>query len=138
MYMIEQLQKFFAGCPYLAGREIDVDYLAHGKGSFTIEAVPCEPVIRRYLTGGALRQYCFAIVLRESFGMSPGENMKNEQLCENIADWVELQSADGALPELSGGRTAQSIDVTGGGYMFGQSENHARYRICLRMVYTQL
>lgn len=135
--MIEELQKFFARCPYLAEREIDIDYLDAGRGSFGIEAVPCEPILKRYLTGGSLRQYCFAVVLRESFGMSPGENMKNEQLCENIADWVEKQSISGEMPVLGGGRTVQDIGVTSGGYMFDQVENHAKYRICLRMTYTQ-
>lgn len=136
--MIKELQEFFAECPLLGESEINVDFLGSRGDSFTIETVPCEPVIKRYYTGGSLRQYCFQIALRRTYGGSPAENMKNEQLLEEIAEWVEQQSSDAALPLLTDGRCAQRIEVISGGYMFDETTNHARYQIGLRLVYTQI
>lgn len=136
--MIKELHEFFECCPLLEGAELDVDYLGADGGSFTIETVPCEPVIRRYYTGGSLRQYCFLLALRRPYCMSPAENIENEQLCEALAAWAEECSDRAELPALGKGRTAQSLAVTSGGYMFDEAANHARYQIGFRLTYTQL
>lgn len=136
--MIQELHKFFADCPLLGGSEVHVDYLGEQEGSFTIETVPCEPVIKRYYTGGSLRQYCFVIALRCEYGGSPGENMRNEQLCEELAEWAEVCSESANLPVLPAGQTAQQLCVTSGGYMFDESTNHARYQIGMKLIYTQM
>lgn len=131
--MIQELRQYFAQCPLLSGTDVNVDYLGEDEGSFTIEALPTEPVVKRYYTGGSLRQYCFAISLRKNYGATPSENMENETLCESLAEWVE----NAQLPILSGNKTAQSITVTSGGYLFDESVNYAGYRISFRLLYTQ-
>lgn len=136
--MIKELHEFFTRCPLLEGAELDVDYLGADGGSFTIETVPCEPVIKRYYTGGSLRQYCFLLALRRPYSMSPAENIENEMLCEKLAAWAEECGENAALPELGGGKTAQRLEVTSGGYMFDEAANHARYQIGFRLTYTQM
>ncbi|MDO4618453.1 MAG: chloramphenicol resistance protein [Clostridia bacterium] len=136
--MIKELQEFFEACPYLKKDKQNIDFLGRSEGCYTIETVPCEPILKRYKTGGSLRQYCFLIGLRQRFDGSVGENLKNEQLCEEIADWVEECSNAGKLPRLEKGRVAQKISVTSSGYMFDESVNHARYQIGLRLVYTKI
>ncbi len=136
--MIKELQEFFAKCPYLKEEKQNIDFLGKSEGCFSIQAVPTEPVIKRYQTGGSLRQYCFLLALRQRFGGTATENLKNEQLCENIADWVEECSGNGNLPKLENGGVAQNISVTSGGYMFDESTNHARYQIGLRLIYTKI
>lgn len=136
--MIKELHEFFSKCPLLGGAQLDVDHLSQNCESFTIEAIPCEPVIKRYYTGGSLRQYCFVIAIRRPYSMTPGGNIKNEQLCEELADWAEDCSAKAELPKLPDGLTSQRLEVTSGGYMFDETHNNARYQIGLRLTYTQM
>lgn len=135
--MIKELYEYFAACPLLSGGEMNVDYLGSEGGSYTIETLPCEPVLQRYHTGGERRQYCFQIALRQNYRGSPAENMQNEQLCEQLAEWVEECVQNNVLPELSDGKTAQDLAVTTGGYMFDESSGHARYQIGFRLIYTK-
>ena len=136
--MILELMKYFSACPLLNAEKADVDLLGQAGGSFTIEAVPCEPVIKRYYTGGALKQYCFVLALRQAYGFSPADNMENEQVLEGITDWVETNNQKAVLPELGAGLTAQDLSVISAGYMFDENSNHARYQIGLRLTYTDL
>ncbi len=136
--MIKELQEFFEKCPLLSNACMNVDFLPEHEDSYTIETVPCEPVLHRYYTGGSLRQYCFVLAFRKAYGGSPGENMRNEQLCEELAEWAEECSDNAVLPNLGNGRTAQRLCVTSGGYMFDESSNHARYQIGLQLIYTQM
>ncbi len=136
--MIKELYEFFAKCPLLSNGEINVDYLGSENGSYTIETLPCEPVLKKYLTGGERCQYSFQIALRQNYRGSPAENMQNEELCERLADWVEECAEKGVLPELSDGKTAQDLSVTTGGYMYDESSGYARYQIGFRLVYTKI
>lgn len=133
--MIQELYDYFAECPLLTG-EMNVDYLAGESGSYTIEAIPCEPVLRKYHTGGERRQYRFRLAMRRSYRGSPSENLLNQKLCEQLADWVEDNVQKGVLPELSDGKRAQDLAVTTGGYMHDESSGHARYQIEFRLIYT--
>ncbi|MEE0944878.1 MAG: chloramphenicol resistance protein [Clostridia bacterium] len=136
--MIKELHEFFKTCPLLDASKINIDYLGSKSGGFTIEALPCEPVMRRYYTGGSLRQYCFVLALRRPYTGSVAENLKNEQLCEQLAEWVEECSQSGNLPKLPKGESAQELAVTSGGYLFDEATNHARYQIGFRLIYTKI
>lgn len=136
--MIKELHEYFKTCPLLDASEINIDYLGSKNGGFTIEAMPCEPVVRRYYTGGTLRQYCFVLALRRSYTGSVAENLRNEQLCEELAEWVEECNADGNLPELSSGASAQELTITSSGYLFDEATNQARYQIGFRLIYTKI
>lgn len=136
--MIKELYEFFKTCPLLDGSLINIDYLGSKSGGFTIETLPCELIIKRYYTGGCLRQYCFVLALRRPYTGSVAENLKNEQLCEELAEWVEECSQSGNLPKLPQGEAAQGLEVTSGGYLFDETTNHARYQIGFRLIYTKI
>ena len=136
--MIKELQNYFADCPVLGSAAVNIDYLASRDGSVTIKTLECEPIIKRYRTGGSLRQYCFQIAIRCPYRGSPAESLKNEQLCEELAEWVEEQNDAENLPVLADGITAQRLEVTSGGYIIYEETNHARYQIGFRLVYTKI
>ena len=138
MDMIEEIQSFISKCPIMDGNVPEIDYLGSDSDSIAVEVIPCEPVLKRYYTGGSLRQYCFNLALRRCYAMTPGENLKNEQLCEELADWAEECSQNAQLPTLATGQTAQRLEVISGGYMQGEQQNFARYKIGFRLIYTQI
>ncbi len=136
--MIEELKNYFSACPVLDGREVNINFLAEKSGSVSIEPAKCTPIIKSYKTGGSLRQYCFALVIRCPKRGSEAEALGNEQLCEALADWAEENSENGNLPKLAMPLASQRLEVSSGGYLEDGGSNHAKYQIVFRLIYTKI
>ena len=49
--IINALEKYFIGCELLKDGALMVDYLGEKPVEYTIEVLPCDPVVKRYLGG---------------------------------------------------------------------------------------
>ena len=112
-----------------------VDFMGEKPIEYTIEVLPCDPVIKRYINGDTVRQYLFAFGSREHYSQERLQNIQNSAFYERFSDWVENQNKSGNLPELPDGMEAQGIYVVSSGYLFGESKTSARYQIQLRLEY---
>lgn len=133
--IIDALEKYFIGCELLKDGALRVDYLGEKPVEYTIEVLPCDPVIKRYLGGSTVRQYLFAFGSREFYSQERLQNIQNSAFYERLADWVETRSMSGILPELPDGMEAQQLEVVSSGYLFDGSMTNARYQIQLRLLY---
>lgn len=133
--IIDALEKYFIGCELLKDGAIRVDYLGEKPVEYTIEVLPCDPVVKRYLGGSTVRQYLFAFGSREFYSQERLQNIQNSAFYELLADWVETRSMSGILPELPDGMEAQQLEVVSSGYLFDGSMTNARYQIQLRLLY---
>ena len=133
--IIDALEKYFIGCELLKDGALRVDYLGEKPVEYTIEVLPCEPVVKRYLGGSTVRQYLFAFGSREFYSQERLQNIQNSAFYERLADWVETRSMSGVLPELPDGMEAQQLEVVSSGYLFDGSMTNARYQIQLRLLY---
>lgn len=133
--IIDALEKYFIGCELLKDGALRVDYLGEKPVEYTIEVLPCDPVVKRYLGGSTVRQYLFAFGSREFYGQERLQNIQNSAFYERLADWVETKSMSGVLPELPDGMEAQQLEVVSSGYLFDGSMTNARYQIQLRLLY---
>lgn len=133
--IIDALEKYFIGCELLKDGALRVDYLGEKPVEYTIEVLPCEPVVKRYLGGSTVRQYLFAFGSREFYSQERLQNIQNSAFYERLADWVETKSMSGVLPELPDGMEAQQLEVVSSGYLFDGSMTNARYQIQLRLLY---
>lgn len=133
--IIEALEKYFIGCELLKDGALRVDYLGEKPVEYTIEVLPCDPVVKRYLGGSTVRQYLFAFGSREFYSQERLQNIQNSAFYERLADWVETRSMSGVLPELPDGMEAQQLEVVSSGYLFDGSMTNARYQIQLRLLY---
>lgn len=133
--IIDALEKYFIGCELLKDGALRVDYLGEKPVEYTIEVLPCEPVVKRYLGGSTVRQYLFAFGSREFYSQERLQNIQNSAFYELLADWVETRSMSGILPELPDGMEAQQLEVVSSGYLFDGSMTNARYQIQLRLLY---
>lgn len=133
--IIDALEKYFIGCELLKDGALRVDYLGEKPVEYTIEVLPCDPVVKRYLGGSAVRQYLFAFGSREFYSQERLQNIQNSAFYELLADWVETRSMSGILPELPDGMEAQQLEVVSSGYLFDGSMTNARYQIQLRLLY---
>ena len=133
--IIDALEKYFIGCELLKDGALRVDYLGEKPVEYTIEVLPCDPVVKRYLGGSTVRQYLFAFGSREFYSQERLQNIQNSAFYERLADWVESKSMSGVLPELPDGMEAQQLEVVSSGYLFDGSMTNARYQIQLRLLY---
>lgn len=133
--IIDALEKYFIGCELLKDGALRVDYLGEKPVEYTIEVLPCDPVVKRYLGGSTVRQYLFAFGSREFYSQERLQNIQNSAFYERLADWVETKSMSGVLPELPDGMEAQQLEVLSSGYLFDGSMTNARYQIQLRLLY---
>lgn len=133
--IIDALEKYFIGCELLKDGALRVDYLGEKPVEYTIEVLPCDPVVKRYLGGSTVRQYLFAFGSREFYSQERLQNIQNSAFYERLADWVETKSMSGFLPELPDGMEAQQLEVVSSGYLFDGSMTNARYQIQLRLLY---
>lgn len=133
--IIDALEKYFIGCELLKDGALRVDYLGEKPVEYTIEVLPCDPVVKRYLGGSTVLQYLFAFGSREFYSQERLQNIQNSAFYELLADWVETRSMSGILPELPDGMEAQQLEVVSSGYLFDGSMTNARYQIQLRLLY---
>lgn len=133
--IIDALEKYFIGCELLKDGALRVDYLGEKPVEYTIEVLPCDPVVKRYLGGSTVRQYLFAFGSMEFYSQERLQNIQNSAFYERLADWVETKSMSGVLPELPDGMEAQQLEVVSSGYLFDGSMTNARYQIQLRLLY---
>ena len=133
--IIEGLEKYFLQCDMLKDGCLRVDFMGEKPIEYTIEVLPCDPVIKRYINGDTVRQYLFAFGSREHYSQERLQNIQNSAFYERFSDWVENQNKSGNLPELPDGMEAQGIYVVSSGYLFGESKTSARYQIQLELIY---
>lgn len=137
--IIKALRDYISQCPYLYefNKGINIDYLDNDSTTYSIEEVPCEPIIKRYINGDTKRQYDFIFASRESYGADVFQNIENSGFYEDFSSWIEEESSKGNLPSLEGDRESLEIRVSTTGYAFQTDDNSARYQIQLKLIYFQ-
>ena len=109
--LIDSIRTFISSCPFMQDWRVNVDYLGDAM-EYSIDPLPCDPIIQRYTDGGAKKQYQFA-------------------------EWLESRSFAGELPDLETGKSPVRIETMNSGYLYDVDGENARYRIECRLIYTQ-
>lgn len=139
MSIIESIRKYMAKCPLLDGGSINIDFLSSSNIEYTIETVPCEPVIKYFIGGSSLRQYEFILASREFYGTDVVQNIQNSEFYENLAHWIEENSKNKILPVLENEKqSADKIEILTHGALISEDAKTAVYQIQLRLIYFQL
>ena len=115
-------------------RIINVNYLSEDE-SFSIEEIPCEPVIKKYIGGKTLRQFQFSFCGKEPYTAEIIQNLDNSGFYEIFADEIENKNDNGILPLIKKGLEAKSIEVTSSSYCLRADEDKAIYQINLNLKY---
>lgn len=140
MTIIESVQNYIAECPLLGEfSRLCVDFLHENANSYSIEEVPAQAVIRRYVDGTSERQFVFVFAARLFYSDEVRNNIDNSGFYERFAEWLEEQTAADDLPILANGKIATQIEAMSSGYLFDISGDfsNARYQIQCRLIYDQ-
>lgn len=135
MTVMECVRNWLRTYPGLVGR-LDVDCLGDEADTYSVDTIPCEEVLKRYLDGSARKQFQFAVASRRLYDQDIAQNIESLEFFEALTNWVEERAKARELPEMDGGRTAQKIVVTSTAYPFVVSEDgKARYQMQMRLEY---
>jgi hypothetical protein len=114
MSIIEAIQTYLKSYSNLeSGAPVWVDYLGSSPVEYSIQPLPGSIVLESYINGSSLRSYAFAFQSMESTA-DDLERLGTQGFYEEFAEWMELQTENEHLPTLDSGKTALSIEATGG------------------------
>lgn len=137
--IIDSLRNYIRTCPYLDtfnnAIRVNVNYLEPHTDTYSIEEVPIEPILKKYVNGDSIRQYAFIFTSREPYGVDVMQNIDNSGFYEKFASWVEENNDNGIFPMLGKGLEPLEIKVTSTGYAFAVTEDTAQFQISLKLKY---
>ena len=135
--LVNDLRNYFLTCPLLKENSaLNVDFLSVDGIEYSIDIVPTETTIERYVDGSRLCQYSFVFASRENYNADSLQNIENIAFYEKLEAWINQNNLKRNLPVLSAG-TAQKIEVTTAGYLFDENMTTARYQIQCQLKYTK-
>ena len=137
MKIIESIRNYIGelDCMQIFDNAINVNYLDSEADSFSIEEVPCNPIIKKYLDGSSVRQYQFIFCSREPYSSEIVQNIENSSFYEDFADEIENKSNNDILPILDSKLEAIALEVISTGYTVSVTEDTSMYQINLKFKY---
>ena len=137
--IIDGLRTYIRKCPalrkYNKAVKVNVDYLEDKPTTYSIEEVPSDVVIQKYVDGSSKRQYVFVFASRESYSEDVIDNINNSGFYEDFAEWLEEQTNNDNLPFIGDDKEVLKIEAMTNGYTFKTDVDTARYQIQCRMIY---
>lgn len=134
--IIDSLFNWFADCEVLsANSELKVDYLGEDAEQYSIETVPCNRVITKYVDGSEKCQYLFIFASRRVYSEDEQINISNLEFYEELEEWIAEQNINSRLPRLPENCTAQAVTVLSSGYVMDNDTKTARYQIQCQLRY---
>ena len=134
--IIDGLRDYIRKCPCLEkfnnAVRVNVNYLADDTTTYTIEEVPTEPIIERYIDGSSKRQYNFIFASREPYSSDVLQNIANSGFYEEFVNWIESNEE---LPILGDNLEALKVEVLTSAYAIAVTEDTTRYQIQLSLKY---
>ena len=134
--ILEYIRTFILTCPMLKGEMVNVDYIGTSM-SYSIDALPCTPVLSSYTDGGKKKQFQFAFTSKEEYDEDIRVNIENSGFFEAFEEWLEEQSTFGELPDMGVKKSPVRFETLNKGYLYDVEEVYAKYRIECRLIYTQ-
>lgn len=134
--IIEAIKKHIETCPLLVNGCVNIDYIGT-EMSYSIDPLPCDPILHKYTDGGSKRQFQFSFTSKEEYDEDERVTIENSGFCQAFEDWLETENMLDSLPELSEGKNSFKYETLNKGYLFDVDGNKAKYRIDCRLIYTQ-
>lgn len=134
--LIENIRDFVLQCPFLQEWRVNVDYVGADMG-YSIDPLPCGPILQRYVDGGAKKQYQFAFTSEEEYDQDTRINIENSGFYQAFEEWLEKKTFREDFPELGQGKVPVKLETLNSGYLYDVDGEKARYRIECRLIYIQ-
>lgn len=142
MSVIKNVRDFIKTCPHLNvstdGKVyLGVDYLKSDTTTYSLEEVPVNPIVKRYIDGSSIRQATFIFCSRELYGPELQTQLSNSGFYEDFSNWLEKCTLIGDLPKLDNDKESRSIEALTSGYAYNTDSDNAVYQIQINFKYFQ-
>ena len=138
MGITEAIRGYLEDYPGLSGGVMHVDWLPESARAYSIESVPCEPVLKQYMDGSSRRQFQFNLASSMYYSSDVENQTENMEWFESFDSWIQTQNLFRQLPELGEGRVCKSIKILSSAYPVAVDENGlARYQLQMGIIYLQ-
>lgn len=138
MSITAAIRDYLETYPGLSGGVMHVDWLPESARVYSIESVPCEPVLKQYMDGSSRRQFQFNLASSMYFGPDVDSQSENMEWFESFDSWIQTQNLFRRLPDLGDGRKCQSIEILSSAYPVAVDGNGlARYQLQMGITYLQ-
>ncbi len=138
MSIIGVLRDYFQAYPGFGSERLELNCLPREIDRCSIDAVPCEPIIKAYLDGSSVRQCQFTLSTRTYHGQDLRGQEANMAMFAGLEDWLEAKRFFRGLPNLGPGKKARDVEITSTAYPYIVSpDGTARYQVQLRLTYLQ-
>ena len=136
---IESIRDYFDTCPILDEKaRLHLDYLGLEPIEYAIYTEPTDPVIKKYVDGGELRQHTFIFAIRNPMSSAYVTQLENIAFFDRLIQWIEQNSREKILPKLEGNnRESQRLEILSNGYLMATENGQAQYQIQMRLVYKE-
>lgn len=134
--LIDSVRTYLIGCPLLNDGRVNVDYIGE-EMCYSVDPLPCDPIIKRYVDGGTRKQFQFAFTSNEEYDQDARINIENSGFYQELDEWMERNNFIGELPKLGKGKFPVAIETLNSGYLYDVDGNKAKYRIECRLIYEQ-
>lgn len=74
--LIDSVRSYILTCPFLSDGRVNVDYIGTDMG-YSVDPLPCDPIIQRYMDGGSKKQFQFAFTSQEEYDQDARINIEN-------------------------------------------------------------
>ena len=136
--VIEYIRDVIKTCSLLEeGKRVNIDYIGESM-SYSIDALPCDPVIKEYVDGGQMKQFQFAFTSKEEYDEDARVNIENSGFFEKFEEWLnKLGNWKNPLPVMENKKSPIGFETLNKGYLYDVNEHLAKYRIECRFIYNQ-
>nr|WP_302661505.1 chloramphenicol resistance protein [uncultured Clostridium sp.] len=137
--MIDAIRDYLLTYDYFEKNEsfINVNFLDVDIGSFSLDPIPTKPIVKRYIDGGAIKQFEFALTSKKSYSEDYLKNIENCGFYLDFENWIEENNYLGIFPKLKNGMEARELSITTNGILINNETAECIYEITLKLKYYQ-
>ena len=138
MSITAAIRDYLENYPGLSGGVMHVDWLPESARAYSIESVPCEPVLKQYMDGSSRRQFQFNLASSMYYSPDVENQAENMEWFESFDNWIQMQNLFRRLPDLGAGQLCKSIEILSSAYPVAVDGNGlARYQLQMGITYLQ-
>ena len=100
MGITEKIRDYLEEYPGLSGGVMHVDWLPESARYYSLESVPCEPVLKEYMDGSSRRQFQFNLASSMFYSPDVENQVENMEWFESFDSWIQTQNLFRRLPDL--------------------------------------
>ena len=131
--MLQAIISFLKGCSLLGNMLVTADFLGDDCSTVSVQALPCEPVLKQHADGGSMRQFQFRISNR--VGQIEPDGSVWVSFYQRLSEWLEAETS---LPVIGEGQVAHKIEVCSCGALEARGYGDNRYGMECRLIYYQM